>query len=246
MMRHNANLKVVSNAQQLAKEAAELFVLVGTQAIEDRGVFAVALSGGSTPEAMFELLASNYCDQLNWPKVEIYFTDERCVGPDHPDSNYRLAHQSLLSHLPIDAEHIHRMRGEIEPEAAAIEYGRLLKSRFGEGGLDLALLGMGNDGHTASLFPGTEALKEAHHRCVAHFVEKSTTGPSWRITLTASFLNRARNVLVLVSGPAKAQALAEVLNGPSDPDRLPIQLINPADGQMLWLADSQAAGKLTP
>lgn len=239
-----ANLKVVANPQQLAKEAAELLVLVGTQSIEDQGTFAVALSGGSTPKAMFELLASSYRDKLDWTKVEVYFVDERAVPPDHAESNFRVAHETLLSRLPINAENIHRMRGEIEPEPAAIEYGRLLKARFGDTGVDLAILGMGEDGHTASLFPHTPALQETHHRCVAQLVEKSTTGKSWRITMTAPFLNRSRNVLVLVAGASKAQVLADVLTGAHDPQRLPIQLIDPPNGEMLWLTDSAAAGKL--
>jgi 6-phosphogluconolactonase len=204
----------------------------------------VALSGGSTPTALFELLASTYAGKLDWSKVEVYFCDERCVPPEHAESNFKLARDTLLSRLPISQANIHRMKGEIDPNTAAIEYGRMLKARFGDDGVDLAILGMGEDGHTASLFPQTPALAETHHRCVAQFVEKSTTGLSWRISLTPPFLNRSHNVLVLVSGAAKAQTLKTVLNGPRDPERLPIQLIDPIDGEMLWLADAAAAGKL--
>lgn len=240
-----ADLKVVTNPAQLAKEAAEIVLMIGTQAIEDRGSFALGVSGGSTPKAAYELLASDaYRSRIDWSKVEIYFADERCVLPDHTDSNYRLVHQTLLSKIPIDPKNVHRMKGEADPNFAAIEYGRMLKARFGDGGLDLLLLGMGEDGHTASLFPHTEALKEAKHRCMAQLVEKSTTGKSWRITMTAPFINRSKNILVLVSGQSKAQTLGRVLNGPRDSENLPIQLIQPVDGPMLWLADSAAAGAL--
>ena len=178
---------------------------------------------------------------FDWSKVHIFFGDERCVPPDHADSNFRMAHEALLSKVPIPPENIHRMRGEIEPNASAKEYGQMLKDQFGDGGLDLVLLGMGDDGHTASLFPHTEALKETKHRCVAHFVEHSTTGKSWRITLTAPFINRAAEVLILIAGASKAARLQEVWHGPKDPDRLPIQLIQPL-GKLLWIIDKAAGG----
>jgi 6-phosphogluconolactonase len=153
-----------------------------------------------------------------------------------------MANDELLSKVPIPPQNVHRMRGEIDPNEAAKEYGQLLKQQFGDGGLDLILLGMGDDGHTASLFPHSEALKETHHRCVAHFVEKSTTGKSWRITLTAPFINKAAEVVVLVAGAGKAARLNEVLRGPRDPERLPIQMIHPA-GHMVWVVDEAAAGE---
>jgi 6-phosphogluconolactonase len=150
-----------------------------------------------------------------------------------------MANDALLSKVPLAKEHIHRMRGEIEPEAAAKEYGELLKEKFGDGGLDLVLLGMGDDGHTASLFPGTAALHEMKHRCVANHVEKLNT---WRITMTAPFINRAAAVLILLAGKDKAARLHEVLEGPRDPDRLPIQMIQPEMGTLTWLLDAGAAG----
>src|SRR5204862_664594 len=137
---------------------------------------------------------------------------------------------------------VYRMRGEIDPNEAAKEYGRMLKDKFDEeGGLDLTLLGMGEDGHTASLFPGTPAVNETKHRCVANYAEHSTTGKSWRITLTAPFVNRCREVVFLVAGPAKAKALSAVLQGPRDPQRWPAQLIQPASGRLIWLLDAAAA-----
>src|SRR5690349_13219010 len=138
-----------------------------------------------------------------------------------------MARETLLSKVPLPGDNIYRMRGEIEPEEAAKEYGLMLKEKFGDGGIDLMLLGLGEDGHTASLFPHTPALHKTKHRCVAQLVEHSTTGRSWRLTLTPPFINQSRQILVLVSGENKSRAMQEVLEGPRDPDRLPMQLIEP-------------------
>ena len=182
-------------------------------------------SGGSTPKALHAHLASEPLQsQIDWMHVHIFFGDERTVPPDHADSNYRMAHETLLSKVPIPGDNVHRMRGEIDPQTAAKEYGEMLKTEFGDGGLDFVILGMGDDGHTASLFPQTTALKESKHRCVANHVEKLNT---WRITLTAPFINRAANVLVLIAGAAKAERVSEVLELADDPERLPIQMIDP-------------------
>jgi 6-phosphogluconolactonase len=203
----------------------------------------IALCGGSTPKALYEHLASDDVQRdIDWPKVEIFFGDERCVPPDHPQSNYRMARETLLSKVPIPGDNIYRMRGEIDPQEAAKEYGQMLKEKFVDAGLDLILLGMGEDGHTASLFPGTAALNETRHRIVANYAEHSTTGKSWRITMTAPFINRSKQILVLVTGATKAEVLREVLEGAPDPQRLPIQLIEPASGKMTWLIDAAAAG----
>jgi 6-phosphogluconolactonase len=233
-------IKVSPTAEALARAAAEMVVAEGEAAIELRGRFALALSGGSTPKAMHKILASDeFRDQLDWSKVEIFFGDERCVPPEHADSNYRMAKETLLSKVPIPGDNVYRMRGEIDPNEAANEYGQMLNEKFGDGGLDLIFLGMGDDGHTASLFPGTEALREMKHRCVANHVEKLN---AWRITLTAPFINRASRVAILVSGASKAARLAEVLEGARDPERLPVQLIQPDPGQLTWMLDSDAAG----
>jgi 6-phosphogluconolactonase len=153
--------------------------------------------------------------------------------------------------VPIPGDNVYRVRGELEPEVAAKEYGLMLKEKFpstgsgpagDDGGPDLVLLGMGEDGHTASLFPGTPALDETKHRVVANYVERSTTGKSWRVTMTAPVINRARHVMILVTGANKSKRLAEVLEGPRDPHRLPVQLIAPASGQLTWLLDAAAAG----
>lgn len=227
------------DAEALAAEAARRVVEMAGACVAESGSFTFALAGGKTPEALYRLLAAEpYRSAVDWPRVEIYFGDERCVPPYHPDSNYRMAKEILLDRVPITPENVHRMRGEIEPQAAAIEYGQMLKDRFGDGGLDLALLGMGDDGHTASLFPGTAALTETHHRCVANRVEKLNT---WRITLSAPFINRSREVLILVSGAGKAARVKEVIEEAYEPQRLPIQLIQAASGGLTWLLDTAAA-----
>jgi 6-phosphogluconolactonase len=238
----NPTLQVVPPTD-LAAVAADRFVAAARDAIADHGSFTVALSGGSTPKAMHAILAQEPRQSaIDWSKVEIYFGDERCVPPDDPESNYRMASETLLSKVPIPPANVHRMRGEIDPQQAATEYGRMLKARFGDdGGLDLVLLGMGDDGHTLSLFPGTAAVSETHHRVVANYAEHSTTGKSWRITMTAPFVNRAKEVIVLVAGAAKRDRLSQVLRGARDPQKMPIQLIAPKSGQMLWLADTNAA-----
>jgi len=233
-------IKVLPDAAGIAHEAAERIVAAANRAAEDGRSFSIALSGGSTPKALFELLAGpSHKSRIEWPRVEVFFGDERTVPPDHKDSNYRMANEALLSKVPIPGDNVYRMAGELEPHEAAKQYGQMLKEKFGEGGLDLVLLGMGDDGHTASLFPETEALNETKHRCVANFVPKLST---WRITLTAPFINRSKDVMFLVSGASKSARLHEVLEGPRDPRRLPSQLIQPTAGHVAWLIDAPAAG----
>lgn len=232
-------IKVFPDSAAVTREAAERVADAARRAIDEAGRFSLALSGGSTPRPVYELLAQEPLrSQIAWQKVEIFFGDERCVPPDSPQSNFHMASEAMLSKLPIPPANVHRMRGEIDPNQAAIEYGQMLKEKFGDGGLDLVLLGMGPDGHTASLFPGTEALHETHHRCVANFVPKLN---AWRITLTLPFLNRCRDVMFLVAGADKAPMVARVLEGPPDAEPLPVQLIRPT-GRLIWLLDAPAAG----
>jgi 6-phosphogluconolactonase len=234
------HIKVLPDINAIAREAVELIIALAQRKIESNDAFSIVLSGGSTPKALYELLAGEHDrDRIEWTKVKVFFGDERCVPPDHPDSNYRTAWVALLSEVPIPGDNIYRMRGEIDPEQAAIEYGQILKETFGDGGPDLVLLGMGEDGHTASLFPNTNALKEKTHRCVSNHVQKLN---AWRITMTAPFINRADHVLVMVAGGGKALRVQEVLEGPPDPERLPVQLISPASGNQTWLLDASAAG----
>jgi 6-phosphogluconolactonase len=233
----SVEISILPDAQAVTQEAARRIVAA---AESSSGIFSLVLCGGNTPKSLYELLVSSaYRSEIDWAKVEIYFGDERCVPPTDSQSNYHMAQMAMLSKLPIDESRIHRIRGEIDPQEAAIEYGRLLKSKFGDGGPDMVLLGMGEDGHTASLFPGTAALNETHHRCTANFVPKLD---AWRVTMTYPFLNRAAAVMVLVVGAAKAKRLQEVLHGPRDVQRLPIQGIEPASGKLSWLLDATVSG----
>lgn len=233
-------IRVFPDPDSVARHAADWVIAAARQALADRGRFSLVLSGGSTPQSLYQLLAGEaFRSQMQWHRVHVYFADERCVPPDHPDSNYGMVNRLLLDPVEMPAENIRRMRGEIEPEAAAREYGQMLKDRFGDFGPDLTILGMGADGHTASLFPGTAALSETHHRCVASYVARLA---AWRLTLTAPMLNRSDQVLVLVTGTSKAPALQQALEGPEDPMRLPIQLVRPSSGRMTWLLDAAAAG----
>jgi 6-phosphogluconolactonase len=232
--------RVYPDAASLARAAAEHFVTLATAAIAAHGQFVVALSGGSTPHATYTLLASDELSaRVDWPRVRVFWGDERCVPPDHPESNYRMAREVLLDKIPIPAENVHRIRGELPPDQAAMAYQAELEAVLGTGGrFDLILLGMGEDGHTASLFPGTAALHEQTRWVVAHYVDKLS---AWRVTLTPVAINAAAHVTFLISGAGKAERLQEVLDGPHQPDVLPAQIVRPTDGRLLWLADAAAA-----
>jgi 6-phosphogluconolactonase len=233
-------LRVYPDAASLARVAAEHFVALATAAIAARGQFVVALSGGSTPRATYTLLASDeFAARVDWPCVHVFWGDERCVPPDHPDSNYRMAHETLLDRISIPAENVHRIRGELPADQAATAYQAELEAVLGAGGkFDLILLGMGADGHTASLFPGTAALREQARWVVAYYVDKLA---AWRLTLTPAAINAATHVTFVVSGAGKAKRLREVLDGPYQPDVLPAQIVRPTDGRLLWLVDAAAA-----
>ena len=243
-------VRTLANGQEVSRAAAEEFVRAGQNAIDARGRFSVALAGGSTPHRLYELLSSDpFCCQLEWSAVEFFFGDERTVPPDHKDSNFRMVHEALLEKLDVPPSHIHRMQAERRDLAmAASDYQAELARVCGVSAtgappvLDLVLLGMGDDGHTASLFPATEALKEKKLWVVANHVPKLAAD---RMTLTTAILNRAACVVFLVTGPDKASVLAEVLEGPLEPERLPSQLIHPANGRLVWLVDRAAASQLT-
>jgi 6-phosphogluconolactonase len=197
----------------------------------------VALAGGSTPKAMYRLLASPALrDRVEWPRVEIFFGDERCVPPDHADSNYRMAREALLDHVPLGADRVHRVQGERPPEEAAAQYQQTLARLGDPPRLDLVLLGMGPDGHTASLFPGTPVLTETRALAAAVYVEKLA---SWRVTMTAPVLSAAAHVLVTVVGAEKAEALATALLASAG--SVPIQLVRAVDQR--WMVDREAAQK---
>ncbi|NQT36899.1 MAG: 6-phosphogluconolactonase [Planctomycetes bacterium] len=240
---------VFSSAEQVARDAAKRFVDLARPAIDARGRFAVVLAGGSTPQAMYRLLAEPpYRDQVDWPRVEVFWGDERTVPPDHPDSNFRMARRALLSQVPVLSSNVHRMKAEADDlEQAADAYQREIAQAFhvspeGEPPVfDLLLLGMGADGHTASLFPHTAALRETSRWVAVNHVPG--LGAS-RLTLTSPILNRAAHVLFLVTGAEKAPILADVLEGPADPHRLPAQTVRPTSGTILWLVDAPAAARL--
>jgi 6-phosphogluconolactonase len=241
------HIQVFPDPQSLAHAAAALFQESASKAIAQRGVFTVALAGGSTPRLTYSLLAAEpYRSQIEWDKIHFFWGDERCVPPDHPDSNYRMAREALLSHIPIAPDHVHRIQGE-NPDAAsaAAAYENEIRSVFGAVELpafDLVLLGLGPDGHTLSLFPGSAALAGPPELVVANWVEKFKT---WRITITARLANHAACILFQVEGEDKASPLHEVLYGAYDPGKYPAQLIRPADGECYWFVD-QLAGALLP
>jgi 6-phosphogluconolactonase len=238
-----SNIHVSQIPQQLAETAAQHFLWLGNEAIQKHGRFSVSLAGGSTPKQTYAILSTpEYAKRINWRLVHIFWGDERCVPPDHPDSNYRMTKESLLDHIPISQGNIHRMRGELEPTKAALEYETNVRHFFeGRPHFDLILLGMGTDGHTASLFPGTDPINEKNRWVVAHYVDKLA---SWRITLTPAIINQARNINFLVSGESKAQPLQRVLHGQYQPSLLPSQIVSPANGTVTWLLDSAAATRL--
>jgi 6-phosphogluconolactonase len=232
---------LILDEDELYDRAAELFAQYADEAVEQRGVFTAALSGGSTPKRLYSLLAERFQDRVPWSKVHVFFSDERCVPPDHPDSNYRMAYESLISRVDIPPENVHRMKGEKEPGDAAAEYAEDLRKVVGREGmpkLDLILLGMGEDGHTASIFPGSEAVDEASNPVISQYVPKLNTH---RLTLSPPVLMNGRRVLVLVTGPKKAAALEQVLQGPYEPEHYPAQLLREASGEVLWLVDPEAA-----
>ena len=218
---------------------------LASSAIQEKGQFSIALSGGSTPKAVFELLATeDYAQSIAWESVYVFWGDERCVPPDHPDSNFRMANEAFLSKVPVPTENIFRIQGDIDPAQAAAEYEQQLRMFFGKDQppcFDLILLGMGDDGHTASLFPETAAIHENTRWVVAHFVEKLDT---WRITLTPVVINAAAQVTFLVIGDKKADPLKQVLEGEYQPDELPSQIVNPRNGNLTWLVDQSAANLL--
>jgi 6-phosphogluconolactonase len=240
---------VAPDAQALAARAAQYFVEQAEQAVAARGRARIAISGGSTPKAAFALLADPkqpWRARMPWPQLDLWWVDERCVPPDHPDSNYRMTREALLDQVPLAPEQIHRMEGELEPAAAAARYEAELRNGFRLEGaelpqFDLVQLGMGPDGHTASLFPHTQALAEQNRLAVANHVEAKE---SWRVTLTSPVINCGAEVFFLIGGADKAQVLKEVWMGARDPERLPSQLIRPAGGILTLLLDRAAASLL--
>lgn len=244
------DLRRFAEGEDLARAAAEEFTRRAEAAVRDHARFSVALSGGSTPRRLYRLLADPaqpFRDRIDWSATHVFWGDERHVPPDHPDSNYRMAREALLDLVPVPAENIHRMRGEEADAAhAASLYEAELRAFFADSSampprFDLVLLGLGTDAHTASLFPGSEAVRERERWVLAPWVERLA---SRRITLTPAVFDRAAAVIFLVQGEDKADALRAVLEGGRDPDRYPAQVVRPESGELLWLIDDAAANRL--
>lgn len=241
-------LRIWENGEELAREAADFVVWTGEQAVKGGGTFRLALAGGTTPKALYALLAgSSLAKRLDWRRVEVFFGDERCVPPDHADSNFRMADEALLKPLKIPQDRIFRMKGEDEPEQAARQYEDRIRKAFDVSApawprFDLILLGLGEDGHTASLFPGTAAVNERQRLAVPN---QAPQGVRERLTFTLPLINQARTVVFLVSGRSKAPALRSVLEDPAaDPQRFPAKLVQPEQGRLLWFLDRAAAAEL--
>jgi 6-phosphogluconolactonase len=242
-------VKIAPDPESLFRSAAEEFAAAAAEALQSKAFFDVALSGGSTPRGLFSVLVNTpqFRDGIAWDKIRFFWGDERHVPPDHADSNYRMAHDALLSHLTLRDDQVFRIQGELGKASEAAElYEQALRSAFqpaekGFPRFDLILLGMGPDGHTASLFPGTKALRERTRLVVSNWVGKFYTD---RITMTIPAINAAARVMFLVQGADKTQALKAVLEGPREVAQLPSQAIRPSQGDLLWLIDASAAAML--
>lgn len=237
---------IVEDLEELRRVAAVKFVDVANNAINEKGRFQVSLAGGSTPRSLYRLLASaEYREKIDWSKVFLFFGDERFVPPDHPDSNYRMAKENLFDLIDIPDANIFRWPTEnVNAEQAGAEYERTLNDFFGSdtfARFDLILLGMGADGHTASLFPNTAALNEEQRIAVANRVDRLDTT---RLTLTFPVINNAANVVFLLAGEEKADTLRDILEGAPDPEKYPAQSIKPA-GKLIWIVEKKAASKLS-
>lgn len=249
LSRGTAAVRILPDLEALNRAAADAFLRVAREATLQRGRLAVALSGGQTPRGLYEFLVNcprARLGKLPWEKMEVFFGDERSVPPDHAESNFRMVRETLLANGHIPLAHVHRIQGELDPPQAADLYEADLRQSFGLAPgqpprFDLILLGLGTDGHTASLFPGTSALTEQRRWVCASWVPKLQ---SHRVTLTFPVLNAAAEVLFLVSGKEKAEVLRAVLHGQGAGDTLPAQLVRPHSGRLLWLADAAAASLL--
>jgi len=237
------NVQVLSDLEAISHEAASLFINASRDSIAARKQFVVAISGGSTPRRLYTLLSSSPCrDQVDWQKVHFFWADERCVRKEDEASNFKMVFDRLLSKVPIPNQNIHRIKGEEEPEKAARDYEADIKEFFGGSGLpvfDLVLLGMGEDGHTASLFPGSKSLEETARLAIPVYLKKPYGN---RITLTLPVLNNAAQILFLVAGISKATVLSEIVSDGEKKGKFPAGRIRPLQGKVIWLIDQAAAG----
>lgn len=240
----NETVRICTDNDALSHEAASLFIEHAKNAIAERGRFLIAISGGSTPLRLFSLLGNDYVDQAEWKHIHVFWTDERCVPKDEEQSNFKHAYDLWLSKVPLPEANIHRIGGEHDSEHGARRYEEEIRSVFGVSGLpefDLILLGMGEDGHTASLFPDSNSLNETSRLSIPVYVENLR---SWRVTLTLPVLNSALNCIFLVSGTAKAPVLAEILESAEKRASYPAGLVKPVSGALTWLIDEEASSGL--
>jgi 6-phosphogluconolactonase len=236
------NLDIPGNYEATLKFCVEHFVETANKAIADHQYFAVALSGGNTPKAIYQKLASpDYRQAIDWSKVRLFWSDERCVPPTDPESNFHMAMEAGFAKLPLKTENIFRVPTEDDPEQAAKAYEELLRKKVPDGRFDLVMLGMGDDGHTASLFPKTHGLHTLNRLVIANFVPQKN---SWRITFTFECINAARHIAVYVLGKSKAKMVKHVLTSPYDPDTLPVQRVGTPSNRALWILDKEAASEL--
>ncbi|MBO1224135.1 MAG: 6-phosphogluconolactonase [Candidatus Scalindua sediminis] len=234
-------IHVYPNKEKLVAATTERVINLIGQAIQENGLCNIALAGGNTPREVYSMLAANsYRDRVDWNGLHLFWGDERMVPPEHQDSNFRMVQQTLLEHIKIPDGNVHRIRGEITPEQAASEYAELLHNSFRKDSprFDLILLGIGEDGHTASLFPDTDAIEECERHAVAVFVPRLNT---WRVTLTLPVLNAAREVIFLVSGNSKSNIIQRIMNIKQPTKDLPATMVNPENGTLRWMLDSDAA-----
>lgn len=238
---------ILNEPQELFVHAAEEIAHVAGEAVCTHGEFTISLSGGSTPAATFELLATRFQYSVDWKEVQFFWGDERCVPPDNKESNYGMADRTLLSKIELRPEQVHRMRGELAPEQGALDYEENLRRSFSIGAdelprFDLILLGLGDNRHTASLFPGNPAIHESKRMVVAVDVDAE---PRQRLSFTPPIINNALRVMFLVAGKNKAEAVRDVIEGPRDPDKFPAQIVAPLDGELIWFLDAGAASLLS-
>jgi 6-phosphogluconolactonase len=243
-------IRIFKDSAAIARRAAEIFLETARSAVDRSGIFSVALAGGSTPKLLYSLLATDpgFSSRLPWDKMQLFFGDERHVGPDDPQSNFKMAFDTMISKAPLKSEQVHRMKGEYpDTEQAAREYEQVLSAQFQlkDGQLprfNLVLVGMGDEGHCLSLFPGSKALHAEGRTVVRNWVGKLYAE---RITITAPAANNAAMILFTVTGKEKALALKAVLEGPYEPDQLPSQLLQPTNGKLLWFVDEAAGNMLS-
>lgn len=245
-MQRTDDIRISNSLEEFEQKSAEEIVHIMQAAIHDRGVCHIVLSGGETPKGIYRRLGSDSLKHLvDWSRVIVFFCDERCVSPDDPQSNYGMVRRELTSHLDMPTENIHRIHAESDPEEGANAYEELLRTVFnpGQRRFDVVLLGMGNDGHTASLFPSMDVLDEENRWARAVHVPRLN---GWRVTLTFPALNSGREVLILASGESKAPMIERALTAQTPTKEVPVTLVQPSEGSLRWRLDRQAASRLGP